>query len=60
MSINLGIWNIKHDSISETTDSRGLITLIRTYIQIKKKICLNSRRSPDVWADPSSENPPQY
>ena len=31
-----------------------------TYIEINKKIKLNSRRPPDVSADPSSENPPQY
>ena len=29
-------------------------------IEINKEIKLNSRRQPDISADPSSENPPQY
>ena len=35
-----------------------MIAFIRTYIGINRKICLNSRRPPDMSVDPSSKNPP--
>ena len=41
ISMNLGIWNIKHDFIQVTTDSRSVIGFIRTNIEINRKICLS-------------------
>ena len=43
-----------------TTDSCCVIAFIRTYIENYRKISLHSQRPPDVSADPSSVNPPQY
>ena len=41
MSMNLGIWNIKHDFIQVTPGSRSLIAFIRTYKEIKCRARFN-------------------